>query len=145
MMFEKLLALFERLVIAQEAIAAGTAASGAALNAKAKPEDAPVEKTTKRGKKAAAAAESGDDPVDDKPKRGRKKQSGPDLGAMRKEVEELAQVFASADDDEALEEFKKLLEDFGERTVKKISDDDLPNFHEELKKLADEFFEFDEE
>nr|ADV36495.1 unknown [Edwardsiella phage eiDWF] len=64
---------------------------------------------------------------------------------MRKEVEELAQVFASADDDEALEEFKKLLEDFGERTVKKISDDDLPGFHEELKKLADEFFEFEEE
>ncbi len=127
-MFERLLALFERFVVAHEALAFGTsspkAGGGAVKAATSEKEvtaaDTPAKKT--RGKKETAKA-------------------GPDLASLRAKIKEMAAAIANGEDDECADKFDDLLEDYNVRTVTKLTDDDVEEFHDEVKALIDEYYD----
>ncbi len=132
-MFERLLALFERFVVAHEALAFGTsspkAGGGAVKAATSEKEDTTAETPAKktpakktRGKKETAKA-------------------GPDLASLRAKIKEMAAAIANGEDDECADKFDDLLEDYNVRTVTKLTDDDVEEFHDEVKALIDEYYD----
>lgn len=159
-MFEKALTLFERLVIAVETLAAQKA--GADVPSKEEAKAAATEKAstkgkTTRGKTSAKAKDDADEDTAEEEKsskgkttRGRGKSSKADdkTATLRNEIKEMATSMAADDSDEADEimaDFDGLLEKFDVKNVSKLADEDVADFHEELKEIFDGWFDTDGE
>lgn len=156
-MIEKFYAMLERFVIAHELIAKNsqplTGAGGSTKpDDEAKNGSAPA-KTT-RTRKAPVKEE---EPEDDEPapkkraskteapaKTGRGKAKGPDL---RAEIGEMAKKAVEGDDledddaDDLVDKFDDLLEEFEVKNVKELDDDQVADFHKELKAIIEEYYD----
>lgn len=152
-MLDKFLVLLERFVVAHELIAAnsvrvtGMAGEVAAAPEAAEPEPkAPV----KRGRPAKSKAEPEPEPEQEeeeeapKPKAKAKAKEATDLDTLRDEIKTMATHIAEGDSDECADEFDDLLEDFKVRTVTKLADDDVEEFHAEAKKIVSKYYELDD-
>jgi outer membrane biosynthesis protein TonB len=153
-MFEVMLKLLERFVVAHELIAANSARQ-VALVGEVSAELAPVaeEKATPakrtRTTKPKAAPEPEQEPEEEeepapKAKAKSKAKDEPDLATLRDEIKTIATHIAEGDSDECADEFDDLLEDFKVRTVTKLNDDDVAEFHAEAKKIVSKYYELED-
>lgn len=156
-MLEKMLVLLERFVVAHELIAANSAKPGAVISqvvsGPAANEEAaePEQKApTKRARAAKPKATPEPEPEQEeeeeapKPKAKAKAKEAPNLDTLRDEVKTMATHIAEGDSDECADEFDDLLEDFKVRTVAKLADDDVEDFHAEAKKIVSKYYELEE-
>lgn len=154
-MLDKFLALLERFVVAHELIAKNsqplTGAGGTAKAVKVEAGstgDTSAVKPRGRAGKAAAKEEPEDDESEEKPaaKTGRAggKAKGPDL---RAEIGEMAKKAVEGDDlddddaDDLVDKFDDLLEEFEVKNVKELDDDQVADFHKELKAIIEEYYD----
>ena len=63
---------------------------------------------------------------------------------LRDEIKTMATHIAEGDSDECADEFDDLLEDFKVRTVTKLADDDVEEFHAEAKKIVSKYYELED-
>lgn len=156
-MLEKMLVLLERFVVAHELIAANSAkpaavisqvVSGPAANDEAaEPEQkAPAKRTRTAKPKATPEPEPEQEEEEEapKPKAKAKAKDAPDLDTLRDEIKTMATHIAEGDSDECADEFDDLLEDFKVRTVTKLNDDDVEEFHAEAKKVVTKYYELED-
>lgn len=151
-MLDKFLALLERFVAAHELIAANSAKPVAVLGEvvstleAAEPEQKPAAKRTRTAKPKAAPEpepEQEEEAEAPKSKAGGKKVVH-DLTVLRDEIKTMATHIAEGDSDECADEFDDLLEDFKVRTVTKLADDDVEEFHAEAKKIVSKYYELED-
>lgn len=153
-MLERMLVLLERFVVAHELIAANSAKPAVILEevgVVAAPEAAEPEQKTpsKRGRQAKPKAAPEPEPEQEeeeeapKPKAGGKKVVH-DLTVLRDEIKTIATHIAEGDSDECADEFEDLLEDFKVRSVTKLADDDVEEFHAEAKKIVSKYYELED-
>lgn len=154
-MLDKFLVLLERFVVAHELIAANSAKPVAvASEVAAAPEAAEPEQKApaKRGRpaKPKAAPEPEPEPEQEeeeeapKPKAKAKAKEAADIDTLREEIKTMATHIAEGDSDECADEFDDLLEDFKVRTVTKLNDDDVEEFHAEAKKIVSKYYELED-
>nr|DAO67517.1 MAG TPA: hypothetical protein [Caudoviricetes sp.] len=179
-MFEQIVNLITRGVVALETIAkhyetVGAAvdpkANGTAKKGKAEPEteveddddqdeveDTPKAKkgaakeTKSKGKAKKEVVEDDDDEAEDeKPAKGKKatakgkgKKDADPLAEMRDEIKQYAAIIAGGDDDDANDEFDDLLESFEIKSIAKLEDDDVEDFHKDLKEIVETYFELED-
>ena len=155
-MLEKMLVLLERFVVAHELIAANSAKNtliekiGDVVRAEetvAEPEQkAPAKRTRTAKPKAAPEPEPEQEEEEEapKPKAKAKAKSEPDIDTLREEIKTMATHIAEGDSDECADEFDDLLEDFKVRTVTKLADDDVEDFHAEAKKIVSKYYELED-
>ena len=156
-MLDKFLVLLERFVVAHELIAATEAKQAATRDADrfaasaeveaAEPEPkAPAKRTRTAKPKAAPEPEPEREEEEEapKPKAKAKAKEATDLDTLRDEVKTMATHIAEGDSDECADEFDDLLEDFKVRTVTKLNDDDVEEFHAEAKKIVAKYYELED-
>lgn len=156
-MLDKFLVLLERFVVAHELIAANSAkpdavisqvVSGPAANDEAaEPEQKPAAKRTRAAKPKAAPEpepEQEEEEVRITTPKSRKDKGEKDLDTLRDEIKTMATHIAEGDSDECADEFDDLLEDFKVRTVTKLNDDDVEEFHAEAKKIVSKYYELED-
>lgn len=155
-MLDKFLVLLERFVVAHELIAANSAkpdavisqvVSGPAANDEAaEPEQkAPAKRTRTTKPKAAPEPEPEQEEEEaPKPKAKAKAKEAADIDTLREEIKTMATHIAEGDSDECADEFDDLLEDFKVRTVTKLNDDDVEEFHAEAKKIVSKYYELED-
>lgn len=155
-MLEKMLVLLERFVVAHELIAANSAkpdavirqvVSGPAAPEAAEPEQKPAAKRTRTAKpKAAPEPEPEQEEEEEAPKTKAKAKAkeAADIDTLRDEIKTMATHIAEGDSDECADEFDDLLEDFKVRTVTKLADDDVEEFHAEAKKIVSKYYELED-
>lgn len=152
-MLEKIMVLLERFVVAHELIAANSAKPAAVISqvvsGPAAPEAAEPEPKapTKRGRPAKSKAEPEPEPEQEeapKPKAKAKAKEAADIDTLREEIKTMATHIAEGDSDECADEFDDLLEDFKVRTVTKLNDDDVEEFHAEAKKIVSKYYELED-
>ena len=153
-MLDKFLVLLERFVVAHELIAAnsvrvtGPAGEVAATPEAAEPEQKPAAKRTRTTKPKAAPEPEPEQEEEEaeapKPKAKAKAKEVADIDTLREEIKTMATHIAEGDSDECADEFDDLLEDFKVRTVTKLADDDVEEFHAEAKKIVSKYYELEE-
>lgn len=157
-MLDKFLVLLERFVVAHELIAANSAkpdavirqvVSGPAANDEAaEPEQKPAAKRTRTTKPKAAPEPEPEQEEEEaeapKPKAKAKAKEAADIDTLRDEIKTMATHIAEGDSDECADEFDDLLEDFKVRTVTKLNDDDVEDFHAEAKKIVAKYYELED-
>ena len=154
-MLEKMLVLLERFVVAHELIAANSAKPVAVagelvstLEAAEPEQKAPAKRTRTAKPKATPEPEPEQEEEEEeeapKPKAKAKAKEATDLDTMRDEIKTMATHIAEGDSDECADEFDDLLEDFKVRTVTKLADDDVEEFHAEAKKIVAKYYELEE-
>lgn len=167
-MFEQIVNLITRGVVALETIAKHYETVGAAVGkqddkkpSKAKKEvvedgddEAEDEKPAKAKKapaKGKAKKEVVEDAEDEKPAKSKKapakgkgKKDADPLAEMRDEIKQYAAIIAGGDDDDANDEFDDLLESFEIKSIAKLEDDDVEDFHTELKEIVETYFELED-
>ena len=155
-MLDKFLVLLERFVVAHELIAANSAKPAAEVVEAAAPEAAEPEqkataKRTRTTKPKAAPEpepEQEEEPEEEeeapKTKAKAKAKEAVDIDTLREEIKTMATHIAEGDSDECADEFDDLLEDFKVRTVTKLNDDDVEEFHAEAKKIVSKYYELDD-
>ena len=155
-MLEKMLVLLERFVVAHELIAANSAKPtliekiGDVVRAEesaAEPEQkAPAKRTRATKPKAAPEPEPEQEEEEEapKPKAKAKAKEAADIDTLRDEIKTMATHIAEGDSDECADEFDDLLEDFKVRTVTKLADDDVEDFHAEAKKIVSKYYELED-
>lgn len=156
-MLDKFLELLERFVVAHELIAANSAKPGAVISQvvsgpaandeAAEPEQkTPAKRTRTTKHKAAPEPEPEQEEEEEapKPKAKAKAKEAADLDTLRDEIKTMATHIAEGDSDECADEFDDLLEDFKVRTVTKLADDDVEDFHAEAKKIVSKYYELED-
>ena len=162
-MLEKMLVLLERFVVAHELIAANSAkpaavggeiVGGASGSADvAEPEQKAPAKRGRPAKPKAAIEpepepEQEEEPEEEqeapKPKAKAKAKESADIDTLRDEIKTMATHIAEGDSDECADEFDDLLEDFKVRTVTKLADEDVEDFHAEAKKIVSKYYELED-
>lgn len=150
-MLDKFLVLLERFVVAHELIAANSAkpvamrGEVATAPEAAEPEQkAPAKRTRTSKPKAAPEPEQEEEEVRITTPKSRKDKGEKDLDTLREEIKTMATHIAEGDSDECADEFDDLLEDFKVRTVTKLNDDDVEEFHAEAKKIVSKYYELED-
>ncbi|QHR76399.1 hypothetical protein jat_19 [Escherichia phage jat] len=147
-MFEQIVNLITRGVVALEVIAKHYETAGAAVG---KQED-------KKPSKSKKEVVEDDDDEDEKPAKSKKapakskkapakgkgKKDADPLAEMRDEIKQYAAIIAGGDDDDANDEFDDLLEAFEIKSIAKLEDDDVEDFHKELKEIVETYFELED-
>lgn len=152
-MLDKFLELLERFVVAHELIAANSAKPvavagevAAAPEAAEPAQKAPAKRT--RAPKPKAAPEPEPEQEEEEVRittpKSRKDKGEKDLDTLREEIKTMATHIAEGDSDECADEFDDLLEDFKVRTVTKLNDDDVEDFHAEAKKIVAKYYELED-
>lgn len=168
-MLEKFLVLLERFVVAHELIAANSAKSKSvgeltvdvtttgleAVNtsleeAKKELEQSAAEEKPKRKKPAKPAPEPeaddlADDLADNEPEEKKPAKKEVDLTPLRDEIKQIAKHIAAGESDKCADLFDELLEDYGVRTVTKLSDEDVVKFHTDAKTLVAKYYDVEED
>lgn len=172
-MLDKFLALLERFVVAHELIAANSAKSDIEVDAAAvkqhivdslnkgaigdaikavkggdKPkqeeddleneEAAEIRKEIEREEKIKSRTER--KPRATKPKA----EPEPDLDKLREEIEVMAKHIGSGDSDDCADELDDLLDEYDARSVKKLKDLQVQEFHKELKAIVAKYYDIEE-
>lgn len=151
-MLDKFLELLERFVVAHELIAANSAKPVAVLGEvaaapeAAEPEQKPAAKRTRTTKPKAAPEPEPEQEEEEAPKTKAKAKAkeAADIDTLREEIKTMATHIAEGDSDECADEFDDLLEDFKVRTVTKLADDDVEEFHAEAKKIVSKYYELED-
>lgn len=151
-MLDKMLVLLERFVVAHELIAANSAKPAAVVGEvaaapeAAEPEQKPAAKRTRTAKPKAAPEPEPEQEEEEapKPKAKAKAKESADIDTLREEIKTMATHIAEGDSDECADEFDDLLEDFKVRTVTKLADDDVEEFHAEAKKIVSRYYELED-
>ena len=152
-MLDKFLELLERFVVAHELIAANSAKPAAVVGEvaaapeAAEPEPKAPAKRTRAAKPKAAPEpepEQEEEEVRITTPKSRKDKGEKDLDTLRDEIRIMATHIAEGDSDECADEFDDLLEDFKVRTVTKLNDDDVEEFHAEAKKIVSKYYELED-
>mgnify|MGYP001852196645 CR=1 FL=1 len=150
-MFEQIVNLITRGVVALETIAKHYETVGAAVG---KQED----KKPSKAKKEVVEDDDDEDAEDEKPAKSKKapakskkapakgkgKKDADPLAEMRDEIKQYAAIIAGGDDDDANDEFDDLLESFEIKSIAKLEDDDVEDFHKELKEIVETYFELED-
>lgn len=143
-MFEQIVNLITRGVVALETIAKHYETVGAAVG---KPED----KKPSKAKKEVVEDDDDEEAEDEKPSKGKKapakgkaKKDADPLAEMRDEIKQYAAIIAGGDDDDANDEFDDLLESFEIKSIAKLEDDDVEDFHKDLKEIVETYFELED-
>lgn len=138
-MFEQLITLFTRAVVALEVIAEAMAGKKAATD----PEENGTAKSTGKGKKAdkAKKTEPEDDEVEDKKEKKTKKTKKDPVREQRDEIAQLAAIISGGDEDDASDEFADLLAEYGVKAVGKLEEDDLADFLADLRDIVEQYYE----
>lgn len=144
-MLETIIKLLERFVVAHELIAKTNAERGVLIEG---------EFPAKLAEPAKEMPVEGEDIVDTKPEdkparkprqtKPKEEPKGPDLTALRDDIKTIAKHIAAGESDECADKFDELLEDFKVRTVTKLHDDDVEEFHKEAKKLVGKYYEIED-
>lgn len=155
-MLDKFLALLERFVVAHELIAANSAkqvtqviGQVAEIETSAA-KDEP--KTVKGGDKPKQEEDdlANDDEQEEKPKTRKpratkpKAEPEPDLDKLREEIEVMAKHIGSGDSDDRADELDDLLYEYDARSVKKLKDLQVQEFHKELKAIVSKYYDIEE-
>lgn len=153
-MLDKFLVLLERFVVAHELIAANSAKPVAVMGELvggssgsadvAEPEQKAPAKRTRAAKPKATPEPEPEQEEEPKPKAKAKAKEAPDLDTLRDEIKTMATHIAEGDSDGCADEFDDLLEDFKVRTVTKLADDDVEEFHAEAKKIVAKYYELED-
>lgn len=157
-MLDKFLALLERFVVAHELIAANSAkqtiveAVGNVVRAEEKSAAVKDEPTTVKGGTAPKQEEDdlADDEHEEKPKTRKpratkpKPEAEPDLDKLREEIEVMAKHIGSGDSDDCADELDDLLDEYDARSVKKLKDLQVQEFHKELKAIVAKYYDIEE-
>lgn len=162
-MLDKFLVLLERFVVAHELIAANSArvtvteTIGNVSVSRTEPKELPVEgeeiidaPAKSKGKLASKPDDLDDEEPEEKPARKprqtkpKEEPKGPDLTVLRDEIKTMAKAIAAGDSDECADQFDELLEDYKVRTVTKLPDADVEEFHKEAKALVAKFYEIED-
>ena len=151
MYLDKILALLERFVVAHELIAANSAKTtliekvGDVVTAI----EAPVEKEQQKAK--PEEDDLADDEPEEKPKTRKPRQSKPkaepepDLDKLREEIEVMAKHIGSGDSDDCADELDDLLDEYDARSVKKLKDLQVQEFHKELKAIVAKYYDIEDD
>ena len=150
-MLDKFLALLERFVVAHELIAANSAKTtliekvGDVVTAI----EAPVEKEQQKAKTKPEEEDLADGEPEEKPKRKPratkpKAEPEPDLDKLREEIEVMAKHIGSGDSDDCADELDDLLDEYDARSVKKLKDLQVQEFHKELKAIVAKYYDIEE-
>lgn len=162
-MLDKFLALLERFVVAHELIAANsgnkktsvgelTVANNSAdtVDILTKGDCGP-EKAVKGGAKPKPEEDDlADDEPEEKPKTRKpratkpKAEPEPDLDKLREEIEVMAKHIGSGDSDDCADELDDLLDEYDSRSVKKLKDLQVQEFHKELKAIVAKYYDIEE-
>lgn len=161
-MLETIIKLLERFVVAHELIAANSG------NKKTSVGELTVDVTTtgvetvkkeldkalKEVEKAKAKPEeddlADDDEPEEKPKTRKpratkpKAEPEPDLDKLREEIEVMAKHIGSGDSDDCADELDDLLDEYDARSVKKLKDLQVQEFHKELKAIVAKYYDIEE-
>lgn len=150
-MFEQIVNLITRGVVALETIAKHYETVGAAVGkqedkkpSKAKKEvvedddDEAEDEKPAKSKKAPAKGKAKKEVVEDD------EDDADPLAEMRDEIKQYAAIIAGGDDDDANDEFDDLLESFEIKSIAKLEDDDVEDFHTELKEIVETYFELED-
>lgn len=157
-MLDKFLALLERFVVAHELIAANsvkqpatvTVANNTAKTVVVDVQDEP--KAVKGGDKPKQEEDdlADDDEPEEKPKTRKpratkpKAEPEPDLDKLREEIEVMAKHIGSGDSDDCADELDDLLDEYDARSVKKLKDLQVQEFHKELKAIVAKYYDIEE-
>lgn len=151
-MLDKFLALLERFVVAHELIAANSAKTtliekvGDVVTAI----EAPVEKEQPKAKPKPEEDDLADEEPEEKPKTRKpratkpKAEPEPDLDKLREEIEVMAKHIGSGDSDDCADELDDLLDEYDARSVKKLKDLQVQEFHKELKAIVAKYYDIEE-
>ena len=161
-MLDKFLALLERFVVAHELIAANSG------NKKTSVGELTVDVTTtgvetvkkeldkalKEVEEAKAKPEEDDEADDEapeeKPKTRKpratkpKAEPEPDLDKLREEIEVMAKHIGSGDSDDCADELDDLMDEYDVRSVKKLGDLQVQEFHKELKAIVAKYYDIED-
>lgn len=160
-MLETIIKLLERFVVAHELIAANSG------NKKTSVGELTVDVTTtgvetvkkeldkalKEVEKAKAKPEEddlADDEPEEKPKTRKtratkpKAEPEPDLDKLREEIEVMAKHIGSGDSDDCADELDDLLDEYDARSVKKLKDLQVQEFHKELKAIVAKYYDIED-
>lgn len=161
-MLETIIKLLERFVVAHELIAANSAPRQISTEAIAKAVEAgygdikkAVEKNdeSKAVKGGSSPKPEEDDLADEqeeKPKTRKpratkpKAEPEPDLDKLREEIEVMAKHIGSGDSDDCADEMDDLLDGYDARSVKKLKDLQVQEFHKELKAIVAKYYDIEE-
>lgn len=140
-MFEQIVNLITRGVVALETIAKHYETVGAAVGKQEdkKPSKAKKEVVEDDDDEAEAPAKTKKAPA-----KGKGKKDADPLAEMRDEIKQYAAIIAGGDDDDANDEFDDLLEAFEIKSIAKLEDDDVEDFHTELKEIVETYFELED-
>ena len=154
-MLETIIKLLERFVVAHELIAANSAkqtiveAVGNVVRAEEKSAAVKDEPTTV-GAKPEEDDLADDDEPEEKPKTRKpratkpKAEPEPDLDKLREEIEVMAKHIGSGDSDDCADELDDLLDEYDARSVKKLKDLQVQEFHKELKAIVAKYYDIEE-
>ena len=153
MYLDKILALLERFVVAHERIAANSAKTtliekvGDVVTAI----EAPVEKEQQKAKAKPEEDDlADDDEPEEKPKTRKprtakpKAEPEPDLDNLREEISVMAKHIGSGDSDDCADELDDLMDEYDARSVKKLKDLQVQEFHKELKAIVAKYYDIEE-
>lgn len=162
-MLDKFLVLLERFVVAHELLAISTrdlahnktnaeiaqhaAVAELTKETPAEVEQPAAEEKPKRKKAAKPAPEPEADDLADEPAPEEKKPAKKevDLTPLRDEIKQIAKHIAAGESDKCADLFDELLEDYGVRTVTKLSDEDVVKFHTDAKTLVAKYYDVEED
>lgn len=165
-MLDKFLALLERFVVAHELIAANSAKQPDFTvgplsyetvveleRTRGKSTGGVLEPTTVKGGTAPKPEEddlADDDEPEEKPRTRKPRQAKPraepepDLDKLREEIEVMAKHIGSGDSDDCADELDDLLDEYDARSVKKLKDLQVQEFHKELKAIVAKYYDIEE-
>lgn len=152
-MLDKFLALLERFVVAHELIAANSAKTtliekvGDVVHAE---EKVAAVKDEPKAKAKPEEDDLADDEPEEKPKTRKpratkpKAEPEPDLDKLREEIEVMAKHIGSGDSDDCADELDDLLDEYDARSVKKLKDLQVQEFHKELKAIVAKYYDIED-
>lgn len=160
-MLDKFLYLLERFVVAHELIAANSAKTtliekvGEVISAEEKTLTAEkLDEAEYQAHQAVAKKlkenDQADDEQEEKPKTRKpratkpKADPEPDLDKLREEIEVMAKHIGSGDSDDCADELDDLLDEYDARSVKKLKDLQVQEFHKELKAIVAKYYDIEE-
>ena len=159
-MLETIIKLLERFVVAHELIAANSAKQPATVTVANNSADT-VEISTKGNGGSEKAVKGGDKPKqeeddldneepEEKPKTRKpratkpKAEPEPDLDKLREEISVMAKHIGSGDSDDCADELDDLMDEYDVRSVKKLGDLQVQEFHKELKAIVAKYYDIEE-
>lgn len=160
-MLETIIKLLERFVVAHELIAANSAKTtliekvGDVVRAEEKlvveTVSAGASKVYADGVKPKPEEDDlADDEPEEKPKTRKpratkpKAEPEPDLDKLREEIEVMAKHIGSGDSDDCADELDDLMDEYDVRSVKKLGDLQVQEFHKELKAIVAKYYDIEE-